>query len=223
MEHEAAADSQAVERYVLGELSAIERDAFESHYFDCRQCAEDVRAASVFIANLKPVLAEGKAEKKEAARERRPWLWFMQPAWSAALACALAVVAGYQSFVRVPGLESQVAALAAPRQIEQQFLRPETRGDAKAVAWKPGESLWFTLDVPPGAQASSFVADVVQNDAVLATAPVRLKTPDSDQRATIFLPRPELKPGRCVVVLYTSKGDQRGPKIAQYPFELQPR
>jgi hypothetical protein len=38
MSHDQAVSSQAAERYVLGELTSSERDAFESHFFDCAVC-----------------------------------------------------------------------------------------------------------------------------------------------------------------------------------------
>lgn len=43
MEHTEAIQTNAPDRYVLGQLSAAEADAFEEHYFDCTACAEDVR------------------------------------------------------------------------------------------------------------------------------------------------------------------------------------
>ncbi len=36
------------ERYLLGELSAEEREKFEEHYFSCQQCADSVMAGATF-------------------------------------------------------------------------------------------------------------------------------------------------------------------------------
>jgi hypothetical protein len=49
MEHAEAVENQAVERYLLEELTAAEVDSFEEHYFDCAECAEDLRAGAALL------------------------------------------------------------------------------------------------------------------------------------------------------------------------------
>ena len=49
MDHREAIESQAVERYLLKEFSASERDEFEEHYFGCGECASDLRSTSAFL------------------------------------------------------------------------------------------------------------------------------------------------------------------------------
>ena len=58
MTHADAASTQAVERYLLGELSSQQRDEFEAHLFDCPECAEDLRAAAIFLDNSRAVLRD---------------------------------------------------------------------------------------------------------------------------------------------------------------------
>ena len=43
MTHQQAIDGMASERYLLDEMSEVERFEFEAHYFDCAECADDVR------------------------------------------------------------------------------------------------------------------------------------------------------------------------------------
>ena len=43
MTHQDCIESLTAEGYILGELSAVERDHFEEHYFECPECAEAVR------------------------------------------------------------------------------------------------------------------------------------------------------------------------------------
>ena len=56
MEHNEAVRTQAAERYVLGELPPPLRDEFEAHYFDCQECAQDVKAVAEFVDNVRAVL-----------------------------------------------------------------------------------------------------------------------------------------------------------------------
>jgi anti-sigma factor RsiW len=53
MDHREAIRLQAAERYVLGELTKDLRDEYEEHYFDCAECAADVKATAAFVDNLK--------------------------------------------------------------------------------------------------------------------------------------------------------------------------
>lgn len=45
MTHQQAVDTLASERYLLDEMREPERFEFEAHYFDCEECAEEVRLA----------------------------------------------------------------------------------------------------------------------------------------------------------------------------------
>jgi hypothetical protein len=58
LDHESAVDRNLTERYLLEELDSAETAAFEEHFFECLICAEDVRGASLMLANLKAVLQE---------------------------------------------------------------------------------------------------------------------------------------------------------------------
>jgi len=56
--HEKAIAEQTAESYLLGDLPDAEADAFESHYFDCRVCADTIRAGAAMFAAGKEVARE---------------------------------------------------------------------------------------------------------------------------------------------------------------------
>ena len=58
MDHEAVVRKKMTEKYLLNELGSEARDEFEEHYFDCPECAFDVRAGSVFVERAKSLLTE---------------------------------------------------------------------------------------------------------------------------------------------------------------------
>ncbi len=62
MTHDEAIRCGAAERHVSGELPSAERDAFEEHFFDCPECAEEVRWELIFAANARALLRERAAE-----------------------------------------------------------------------------------------------------------------------------------------------------------------
>ena len=49
MDHHQATQLTAVEKYLLDELPPEVRDEFEEHFFDCQECATDLRATAGFI------------------------------------------------------------------------------------------------------------------------------------------------------------------------------
>jgi hypothetical protein len=63
VEHQSAVELRFAERYLLGELSPEEAVSFESHYFECVLCAEEVRQGAHLVANLKAVLQESIQEQ----------------------------------------------------------------------------------------------------------------------------------------------------------------
>jgi anti-sigma factor RsiW len=52
MTHEEAIKTDATTAYVLGQLTGIEREDFESHMFECVECAEDVQIGTQLIEAL---------------------------------------------------------------------------------------------------------------------------------------------------------------------------
>ena len=64
MNHQDATQSMAVEKYVLNELTPELRAEFEEHYFECAECAMDLRATTAF-------LDAAKAEFKAASATKR--------------------------------------------------------------------------------------------------------------------------------------------------------
>src|SRR4051812_37042419 len=91
MDHAEATATFATDRYLLGELSAAEANALEDHYFDCAECADDLRAGIQLLDGGRALALEARASGKVSApvvpiasRRRRVWV-------PAAIAAALAL------------------------------------------------------------------------------------------------------------------------------------
>ena len=98
MDHQTALSSQAVERYMLNELTSPEREGFEDHFFNCSDCATALQEYEVFLANTRAVFTED-ARAKPVPLAARPGpgagfgRWFGAPALIPAFAAlALAFV-----------------------------------------------------------------------------------------------------------------------------------
>src|SRR5579872_3901062 len=108
MDHSEASQMEAVDRYVLGDLSVSEVEEFERHFFDCPQCSEELRLLSVLQENARAVFIEqSPGPRMDPEKQRVSWwtglasIW-RQP-WAVAPALAavvLAVLVGYQTGLR---------------------------------------------------------------------------------------------------------------------------
>ncbi|MGB7467272.1 MAG: hypothetical protein WBW14_30595, partial [Candidatus Acidiferrum sp.] len=113
MDHLEAKRLHAAEKYVLGELSADQRDAYEEHYFDCAECAEDVKATLTFVTAGREVFREEPAPvaPKELAPRSR-WTSWLRPMIAIPAMAVLLLVIGYYSRTSKP----QIGVITAPGQ-----------------------------------------------------------------------------------------------------------
>ncbi|MCZ2151312.1 MAG: zf-HC2 domain-containing protein [Bryobacterales bacterium] len=106
MTHAEAESLGAVEKYLLNELSPVQRDAFEEHYFNCRQCAVDVELLSDTVEVIRKGIA-AEAPKPSGGIWRR----FERPlAARVSYLCTLALtgVLVYQHAVTLPQLRAEL-------------------------------------------------------------------------------------------------------------------
>jgi len=203
MDHNVAQKTQAVERYLLGEMPLEEREAFEEHYFACTDCAADVRAGSAMASDFKRVLREGVPA--------RPSLW---SSWlrlpslvPVAAAMCLAVVVGYQNLEVLPQLK-------APRAIGSVIiLDGQTRSALPKV--KVGEPLRFemALDGLTAADRLRVELDGASGQTIRAGD---VPAPPSRQPLDVYFPG-TLEPGRYALVIRETPGDK---EVARSSFEI---
>lgn len=133
MDHSEAVKQMAAERYLLDELTPEERDAFESHLFDCPECALDLRAGAAFVDEAKIQLpdlianlpASAPADTKKAKDKAKDWFLWWRPAIAAAAFASLLAVVSYQNLVTYPALRE---AANQPRILPWAPMHGETRG-----------------------------------------------------------------------------------------------
>ena len=185
MDHNDAVRQQAAEKYVLGELPNALRDEYEEHFFDCAECAVDVKTIASFADTARELLQQESLASIEKAvvtaggdRQARPassgWRGWLQPVLVPAFAVLL-VLAGYQNLVSIPrwkeaagqsakgatreaGTKAQSAQAFAPHVLATfSLLAANQRGGGRPVVHaKPGESFALKFDITdPDPSASS--------------------------------------------------------------------
>lgn len=148
MDHSEAVRMQAATKYVLGELPQALRDEYEEHYFDCAECALDVRAAAVFSDNARNVLcqAEREADLKAVAPAGSRWLAWLRPVIAVPAFAVLLVVVAYQNVVTIPRAKQEAASQVLPM---FSLIGANTRGPEGTVFHvRRGERFGVYVDVP---------------------------------------------------------------------------
>jgi hypothetical protein len=165
MDHSEAVNAMMAERYLLDELSPDERDAFEEHFFDCTECAVDVRAGAAFVQEAKaqlPGLTLEAAPRAQAAKspvkDSDSWLdrlrrLFSSPLLAGPVFAALIAVVGYQNLVTVPGLRT---AATEPRLLTPVALHGATRGEPVTIDADRNADVDLMVDVPVRPEITSY-------------------------------------------------------------------
>lgn len=152
MDHKEAVQLQAAVKYVLGELPQAERDSFEEHYFDCGECALDVKAAAAFVDVGREVLrAERFADVAGRSVENRGgWLGWLRPVIAVPALAVLMLLLGYQSLVSIPHWRSLATQATTSRVLPMySLISANSRGsDSLTFKVRPGERFGLYVDVP---------------------------------------------------------------------------
>jgi hypothetical protein len=219
MEHDFAVKSLAAERYLLGEMQPEEREDFEAHYFECRECALDVRAGAVLEEHTAAILASQKApaRPREAGRNWFRWLQpgFVYPAFAAVLVAALAI----QS-LRLAQMHQSLERVIAPQVVQTSVLRSETRGEPAKVRVEPGQLLLLSFDVFAPASYSRYQFQIVSpaGEEVLELTGA---APPAEKPVILSIPETSLPAGRySLIVRGVSSSAEVGSELGQYHFEL---
>jgi hypothetical protein len=221
MGHEEAVRTQAVEKYLLGQLAAEARDQFEEHFFECALCAEDIRTGLVFMDNAAAELAPAPAVAATIAARKAGWLdWFRidwrQPALAMPLVALIVVSA---LWVRDHGrLRDAMVAASGPQIVTSEPL-DITRGEAP-IAVNRGEryfALTFNIDTDRDT-LPDYIIEIRGNGVPPAkiTAPRRALGISYE----LLLPTERYKPGRYE---FTVRGgpDTDGRVVKQFERELE--
>jgi hypothetical protein len=211
MKHEFAVTTHAVERYLMGDMSAEEHDAFEEHYFSCEACAEDLRLASRFIENAKAVWREDPQSPSRLSVIdwlRAKWL---SPVMLAVAASAIAVIA-YQNAMVIP-------ALNAPRALPAVTLDLASRAAVPSLG--PGDPLHFYIAAEQPANSGVVWAEL-NSDSGRVLRSGSVAAPKAQQPVDVYFPG-TLKPGRYIITIRSLRNGRPDEPIAKQTFQVEER
>jgi hypothetical protein len=223
MDHDLVVRQQMTEKYLLGELEPDARLKFEEHFFDCSECALDVRAGDLFVQQAKGVLAadtvpvSSKMPATAPVLVVRGWFAWLRPAFAGPALALLLVVVGYQNLVTYPQLQR---ALNRPRVPSFASLNVGTWGSGgPTISIRPGDGFSLFVRIPPDGYSSH--AAELYNPAGKPEWSVTIPMTSAQDQWLVQVPGANREPGTYILVVrgLSSAGD--GKEVGRSSFELQ--
>jgi hypothetical protein len=223
MDHEVVVREKITEKYLLEELDPALRDEFEEHFFDCPECAFDVRAGSALVEHSKDVLKERREEAPAYRQVREPvpagrgWFAWLRPAFAVPAMAVLLVVIGYQNFVTLPQLSK---TLHQPRILPAATVNLLTYGsNAAPLSVHAGEGFLVNVIVPQGHPYPAYRVDLYNPAGIVAASvPVRGSAEDT---WPISFPAANWEGGTYKVAVHGMGDSGQDVVVGTSSFELQ--
>jgi Putative zinc-finger len=223
MDHNEALQSQACEKYLLGELSSAERDAFEDHYFSCAECAAQLRSAAEFLSASREILAGGSERASEATlkpdyvRPPRGWFPWLNPLVAGPAFAALLLFIAYQNFVTIPRYKQSASPRVLPM---HSLITANTLGDDQLTfTVLPDQLFGVYVDAPYDPAYSTYLLTLLSPSGT--TTPLRSLNAAEAQKTQIIAINPGRQAGKYAIVVSGLASPSADPSSARELARLQ--
>ena len=155
MDHNEAIRLMGAEQYLLNELTPELREQFEEHFFECAECANDVRAGALFLEQSKAIFVSDAASLVRAVAPSEPakqswWAW-LRPSIAVPVFAMLLAVIAYQNW----------PSPSSPQVLQAAYVNIGSRGgNVPSISARQDEGFLLRLTMPPGGSYSSYSADI---------------------------------------------------------------
>jgi putative zinc finger protein len=222
MDHDESIRLMAAEKYLLGELTLESREQFEEHFFDCQECALEVRAGAAFVEHSKVVLAEPVAAASARAFVPAPaepgWLAWLRPAFVVPVLAALLAVVGYQNLVTYPRLQQ---AAATPQILRWASINVSTRGTSTTqISPHVGEGFHLLVNIPPESRYTSYTFDLSSPSGRLEWSRT-IPAASSEEARSIYVPGANQEQGIYTLAVRGSTATSESSDLGHYSIEVQ--
>jgi hypothetical protein len=233
MDHNQAIELQAAVKYVLGELSQVQREEYEEHYFDCAECAVDLQALATFADTTREVLRQEKASALAAdpVPVRGGWLRWLQPVTAVPAFAALLLIIAYQSTVTIPQLKNKPSPAATEIYSQTFLIQPSDtrRGNDASVNQsplevQPNEGFILQFDFNPSSTFPGYLCQLQDSSGRVLQ---QVAVPPEKVKQELHLPVPAgllRGPGVYSIVLLgadpVSNRAVKGSKLQYFTFKV---
>jgi len=210
MDHNEAIQLQAAVKYVLGELSPVQRDEYEEHYFDCAECAADIKALATFADTTREVLRQERASHlaKDLVPAHGGWLRWLRPVVALPAFGALLLIIAYQNTVTIP--HAREGALSSSAQLFVTSRAPKmavTRGreDIAKYSVRQGENLPLKFDFTPRTSFDAYLCRL-QDESARTVLQVSVPGSFTNKELNLVVPANAVKSGKYKLVFTGDPG-----------------
>jgi Putative zinc-finger len=224
MDHHDVMKGSLVEKYLLAELSPSEQEDFEAHYFDCEECALDLRLTNEFLEQTRKEL-RSFPDPVVVEKRGRILPFLLRPAWVIPALAAMLLLLVYQNMVVYPGLKHEVASLSQPEVLPSLALvNGNSRGeDIPSFTVSGARPFLLSVDIPSEEGFSSYICTLYSPSGSLLWRGDVTTVQAQDSVSIRVLPRPEMNGLNLLLVQGISvSGQQKTPvDLVRYRFKLQ--
>jgi hypothetical protein len=214
MDHAEVVRLNAAEKYSLGELPQDLVEQFEEHYFDCPECANDVKTLATFVTAGRMVFEEegdarAASPRKGTARSR--WFSWLRPAAAVPVFAALAAVILFQNAVTIPSLKERLADHASAQLYEASYrLQGTTRGETTSkVSIRAGESFGLVFDFTPTERFAAYQGSLVDSSGKTVLT-FGVKGEEANKELHLAIAGDKVRPGTYDLVFVGDRGKNQG-------------
>ncbi len=223
MEHDEAMRRSAVEKYLLGELPPPERDEFEEHFFDCQECAADLKTTAKFLDQAKIELQRGiVAKPKKPVPKKSPFSFLWTPAFASPAFAMLLLIIAYQNVAVFPRLAGEVQPKNPEILAAVSLIGGNSRGGSiSSVMVTRAQPILLSVDIPATQQFSGYSCVLVApSGAIVARVPVSAE--QAKDTVSIRIPGENWGSGKYEVIVqgYPSPVRAVTADLARYQFTL---
>ena len=220
MDHNDVVRQKLTERYLLNELEGEQRDEFEEHYFDCPECALDIRAGSEFVESSKVILSQPAQEVARASREpaRRGWWAWLRPQFAGAALALLMAVIGYQNLVTLPRLRG---TLRQAQTLPWAAVAVGTWGSSGPTVTVPrGSGFLIFVRIPSDSSYTRYIADLY-NPAGGLEYSLTIPAISVQDQWPVLIPAGNHQSGNYRISVRGVTGSGESKDVGSAPFTLQ--
>jgi hypothetical protein len=224
MDHDAVVRHKMTEQYLLGELDPAARDQFEEHFFECADCALDVRAGALFVEESKVVLADKSGPVSAALPAPVPvklgWLAWLRPVFAVPAMALLLAVIGYQNLVTYPQATRQ---LNSPQVLPWASVNVGTYGSGGGgtpITTHPGKGFLLFVRIPPDGAYSHYTAELYNPAGTLEWS-VTIPASFSQDQWPIQVPGANREAGSYALKVHGVTASGESKEVGGGTFELQ--
>lgn len=214
--HDEAVKDLMAERYLLGELNAAEREAYELHLFSCDACFEQVKVGTEFVTQLRHIGTEDPQAPLAPGFMGRFMAKARQPL-PVTMFGLLLMVGGFSVHQNL-----EISYLKEPRAEVRSTLTGIAHGssDVKSITVPRNSALSLNVDYAPDGKFISYQVQVLSSSGKTLHT-VALPENQVGTTASIAFPADALRPGQYSLVVFGRRSDGTQEEVGRGVFELQ--